>query len=602
MSGRWRRTKVVATLGPSSSDGEVLRAMVRAGLNVARLNMSHGRLEEHQARLETLRRVCREEKATLGVLVDLRGPEVRVGPILGGSVLLDRGARFSLTTASTSAGTVEDLPGGHGSGDTPVGRAAVNYRGFAGDVSPGQLLLLDDGNIALVVEGVAGDEVRCRVERGGILAQGKKVVVPGGLLRLPAVSDADREAIAWGVRQEVDFFACSFVRSAGDVVEVRRVAEELGGDQEIVAKIETRQALQDLDAILKISDGLMVARGDLGVEMPAEEVPLVQKDLIARCNRLGKPVITATQMLESMVERPVATRAEASDVANAILDGTDAVMLSAETATGRYPVEAVAFMARIAARTEEALPYDRILAAREGAPLEAVTDAISHASCRAARDLGAAAIITPTQSGYTARMVAKYRPACPVLALSPHERVRRRLALVWGVQPLPASQTEDPEEMFSEAIATCLAAGYISQGDLVVITAGIPVGVPGTTNLLRVHTVGEILLQGRGVGFRAGSGRVCAGRSLEQIQSRFQPGDVLVAPATDAGYVPLLRRASALVVEEGGLSSHAAICALELDLPAVIGAEDATRRLETGAVVTVDARRGLVYRGRARVP
>lgn len=603
MSVKWRRTKIVATLGPASTP-EVLRQMVRAGLDVARLNMSHGRLKEHQDRLEALRRICREEKATVGVLVDLRGPEVRVGPLPGGSVALQEGARFVLSavpgdTPADDAGAVpgdaEVLPG-------DAGRVAVNYPGLVQDVSPGQLLLLDDGNIALVVEEVAGHEVRCRVERGGVLVQGKKVVAPGALLNLPAVSDADREAIAWGVRQEVDFFACSFVRRAADVVEVRRVVEELGGDQEIVAKIETRQALEDLEAILKVSDGLMVARGDLGVEMPAEEVPLVQKNLIARCNLLGKPVITATQMLESMVERPVPTRAEASDVANAILDGTDAVMLSAETATGKHPVEAVTFMARIAARTEEALPYDRILASREGSPLGAVTDAISHASCRAARDLGAAAIITPTQSGYTARMVAKYRPTCPVLALTPHERVRRRLTLVWGVQPLPASQTTDPEEMFSEAIATCLAAGFISQGDLVVITAGIPVGVPGTTNLLRVHTVGEILLQGRGVGFRAASGRVCAGRSLEQVHARFRPGDVLVVPATDAGYVPLLRQASALVVEEGGLSSHAAICALEMDLPTVVGAEDATRKLETGTVVTVDARRGLVYRGRARVP
>ncbi|HHY96340.1 MAG TPA: pyruvate kinase [Firmicutes bacterium] len=585
-----RRTKIVATLGPASSEREVLRGMVRAGLDVARFNLSHGDASEHEARLHILREICRQEKATVGVLADLRGPEVRIGRIAEGGVCLEKGECFTLTTRPVM-GDAEQV--------------SVLYPDFPRDVSPGQVLLLDDGNIALVIEEVTSEEVRCRVKEGGFLPPGKKVVVPGGLLRLPSLSDADRASIAWGVKNGVDFFACSFVRKAADVIEVRRAVEECGGEQEIIAKIETRQAVEDLDAILRVADGLMVARGDLGVEMPAEEVPLVQKEMIARCNSLGKPVITATQMLESMVERPVPTRAEASDVANAILDGTDAVMLSAETALGKYPVAAVTFMARIAARTEQALPYDHLLAARERGPLEAVTDAISHASCRAARDLGAAAIITPTQSGYTARMVAKYRPACPILALTPHEVVRRRLALVWGVRPLPASHTSDAEEMFSEAIATSLAAGEISQGDLVVITAGIPSGVPGTTNLLRVHTVGEILVQGRGIApgaeAAAASGPVCAGHSLSEIRQKFRPGDVLVVSATDADFVPLLRQASGLVVEEGGLSSHAAICALELSLPAVVGAERAVDRLSRESSVTVDARRGLVYRGRARV-
>lgn len=590
--GAWRRrTKIVCTLGPSTESEQVLSSLVDAGMNVARFNLSHGDHATHARRLETLRRVvgAKPESTYVGVLFDGKGPEVRLGRLRGGVIHLRAGARFVLT--------VEELLGDEG-------KAHVTHAGLPGDVTPGDTVLLDDGKIALTVLHVGSDFVECRVENEGEVREGKKVSVPGKLLSLPAVSERDVEDLKFSASNGVDFYAISFVRSADDVLEVRRILEGVGARIQLVAKIETAAAWENIDSILKVSDGIMVARGDLGVEIPAEEVPLAQKSIIEKCNRLGKPVITATQMLESMVDRPSPTRAEASDVANAILDGTDAVMLSAETALGRYPVEAVRVMDRIAVKVESSARYEEVLARRRpgwgGA--NTVTDAVSYATCSIAQSLGAKAILTPTESGYTARMVAKYRPRAPVVACTPDEAVCRRLSVVWGVIPLKTCPGANTDETFSNSVKAALAAGAINGGDLIVVTSGVPVGIPGTTNMIRVHTVGDIIVRGVGVGQKAATGRACVVRSALDASEKFREGDILVAPSTDKEYVPFLEKASAVVAEEGGLTSHAAIVGLSLGIPAIVGAEGATGMIPDGSIITVDSARGLVYRGEASIP
>ncbi|BDG61025.1 pyruvate kinase [Caldinitratiruptor microaerophilus] len=583
-----RRTKIVATIGPASENVDVLVRLIRAGMNVARLNMSHGVLEDHRRRLAAIREAVRITGATVGVMLDLKGPEIRIGTFEGGRVTLREGQPFTLSTRPRP-GTAEGV--------------YVEYPGLTEDVRPGRPVYLDDGNIVLEVESVAGPDVHCRVVVGGVLSDRKKVNLPGIRVSLPALAEKDVEDIRFGVAEGVDFIAASFVRKAADVLAIRRVLEEAGGDQQIIAKVESQEGFDNLDEILQIADGLMVARGDLGVEVPTEEVPLMQKAMIERANRFGKPVITATQMLESMVQRPRPTRAEASDVANAIYDGTDAVMLSAETAAGAHPVEAVQTMARIAERTEEALDYAAILARKRrqaGERLATVTEAISHGTVATAADLGAAAIITATASGFTARMVSKYRPRAPIIAVTPNPRVSRQLTLVWGVHPVVKEEATSTDTMMDRAIEGALESGLVRGGDLVVITAGVPLGIQGTTNLIRVETVAEVLARGTGIGRRAvvGVARVVRGPAdLDRVGR----GDVLVASFTDADFVPAMERAAAVVTEEGGLTSHAAVVCLSLGIPVVVGAQGATARIADGDTVTVDATRGLVYRGKATV-
>lgn len=581
-----RRTKIVCTIGPASESRETLIELIRAGLNVARLNLSHGTREEHASRLKTIRQAARETGEYVAIMLDLKGPEIRIGTFPGGKIRLEDGDLFTFSTRP-GAGSQESV--------------SVEHPGLTRDVEPGAHLLLDDGNIVMEALEVGETTVKCRVLAGGTLADRKKINLPGMKVSLPALSEKDVEDIRFGAREGVDFIAASFVRKAADVLAIRKVIEDAGASIDVISKIESKEGLENLEEILKVSNGVMVARGDLGVEVPAEEVPLAQKDMIARCNRVGKPVITATQMLESMVSHPRPTRAEASDVANAILDGTDAVMLSAETAAGEFPTEAVRVMARIAERTEQALDYQSILARRAASPLRTVTAAISHATVHTAQDLGAAAIITPTQSGHTARMVSKYRPRSPIIAVTPEERVARRLALVWGVSAVVQPKTDSTDEMVDRAIEGALRTGQIKNGDLVVITAGVPVGIQGTTNLLRVHTVGDVMIRGTGIGPKAVTGRVCVARMVRDAEEKFSPGDILVAVATDRDFVPFMEKAAAVVTEEGGLTSHAAIVGINLGIPVVVGAEGATGILEDGLLVTVDGIRGLIYHGEARV-
>jgi len=582
-----RRTKIVCTIGPSSDSAEVIKKLLLAGMNVARLNFSHGTHEEHAQRIATVRRVAGEAGKNVAIMLDTRGPEIRLGYFKEEPVLLVTGEEVTVTTRDIK-------------GDKSL--IPVNYPGLTADVQPGDTILVADGLIGLKVISVSETEMRCLVINGGELGSRKNVHVPGVPVNLPALTARDIEDIKFGIEQRLDFVAASFVRKAADVLAIRQILEDGGADLDIIAKIETRESVNNLDEIIKVSDGVMVARGDLGVEISVEEVPLLQKAIIERCNRAGKPVVTATQMLESMIHNPRPTRAEASDVANAIFDGTDAIMLSGETAAGNYPVEAVETMARIAGRSEAALRYEELLGKKRLiGPQRTVTDAISYATCTTAQDLGAAAIITSTESGHTAKMVSKYRPRSPIVAVTTHARVMRKLALVWGVQSLLVKTTAGTDEMIASALEVSLAAGLIKGGDLVIITAGLPVGVHGTTNLLRVHTVGDILARGTGIGHRAVTGTVRIARTVREALEKVQKGDILVTQATDSDYIPAMELAGSVITEVGGLTSHAAIVCLEFGIPVVVGVEAATAVLPDGETVTVDGLRGLIYSGIAKV-
>ena len=579
-----RRTKIVCTMGPSLESADTMRQVIGAGMDVARFNFSHGDHSTHARWIDTLTHAARECGRNIALMADTKGPEIRLGRFRTGSVLLEEGARFVLS--------LEPVLGDENA-------VWVQYDGIVDDVQPGMQVLVDDGNICLQVESVTTTEVVTKVISGGVVTDGKKVNLPGAIVSLPSISPKDVADIRFAVERGFDFIAASFVRKPSDVLDIRRVIEEAGGDMHIIAKIENKEGVENLDEILKVSDGLMVARGDLGVEIPAEEVPLLQKSMIKKSMRLGKPVITATQMLESMVTRPRPTRAEASDVANAILDGSCAVMLSAETAIGKYPVEAVQIMARIAERTELSLrPVDFLEDSTDGS--RSVTDAVSHATCSTARELGAAAIICATQSGHTSRMVAKSRPSATIIAATPDERVKRKLALVWGVTPVKIEPTTRSDMLFERAIGAARASGLVSEGELVVLTAGIPVGVPGTTNMLTVQTIGSAVLRGIGMGTEPVSAKANLIKKSSDAP-KFRAGDILVTTATHPGMMGLIERAVAVVTEEGGLTSHAARACLSLGIPVIVGAAGATTRLEDGALITVDPARGLVYLGSVRV-
>jgi pyruvate kinase len=556
-----------------------------AGMDVARLNFSHGTHEEHVVTIAAARQAIAEQHSNVALLLDTKGPEIRIGIFAEGSVILKEGEHFKLITDEV----IGSETGVH-----------VNYRGLVHDVEPGMKILLDDGLIILEVMETTANEIRCLVLNGGELTNRKGVNVPGALLSLPAMSDKDREDIVFAVKNDLDFIAASFVRKPSDVLAIRAILEEHRSHIQIIAKIENQEGVDNLDKILAVADGIMVARGDLGVEIPTEDVPLVQKMIITKCNSVGKPVITATQMLDSMIRNPRPTRAEASDVANAIFDGTDAVMLSGETAVGRYPLETVQTMARIAERAETALHYAQMLENFDPPAERSVTDAISYATCYAAQELGAKAIITATQSGFTAKAVSKYKPKARIIAVTPREPVARKLALTWGTFPVLCRPTNSTDEMFATAIEAALGSGYISNGDLVIITAGVPVGVSGTTNLLRVHTVGEILMRGTGLGKKPGTGKVRIALNGEEAE-KLQEGEILVAPCTDSEYIPYLRRAAGLIVEEGGLTSHAAVVAIHMGLPVIVGVEHAISNLTNGETVTLDTVRGLIYRGKATI-
>lgn len=580
-----RKTKIICTIGPSSERKDVLRELILAGMNVARLNFSHGTHEEHEKRIIAIREVEKELKANVAVMLDTKGPEIRIGTFKNGKVYLKKGQKFSLKTYPCEG----DETGVY-----------VDLKQIGEILKKGDRVLIADGLIELLVDEIKGEEIICTVNNEGELGSKKGVNLPGKIVPLPSVTEKDKEDIIFGIKMGVDFIAASFVRKAQDVIAIRKILEENGGqDIQIIAKIENQEGVNNIDEIIKVADAIMVARGDLGVEIPVEEVPIVQKKIIEKCNKAGRPVITATQMLDSMIRNPRPTRAETTDVANAILDGTDAIMLSGETAAGDFPVEAARMMAKIAEKVEESIKVDEVTSGRQRI-IKTVTDAISHATYTIARDLCAAAIITSTKSGYTARMVAKFRPQAPIIAVTPKEKVLKTLQIVWGVYPIKINEVISTDEMFREAISGALSSGIIKKGDLVVITAGVPVNVTGTTNLIRVHIVGEVILKGTGIGNKFVTGIAFVADTLKKAME-MPDGAILVVDATDADYTPIIKRASAVITQEGGLTSHAAILGLEFGIPVVVGAEGATERIRTGEEITVDSQRGLIFRGRVDV-
>ena len=572
-----RRTKIVCTIGPASESKDKVQALLAAGMDVARLNFSHGTHEEHGRRIAILREEAAKVGKHLGILLDTKGPEIRTGKVPETGVILENGSEFDLDIDLNSLGDQR--------------RVGITYTDLWRKVHPGSRILIDDGQIELEVTAVETEIIRTIICNGGVLKSQKGVNIPSALIDLPAVTERDIEDIRFGISQGIDFIAASFTRKALNILDVRRVVEEMGADVHIIAKIESREGLDNLDAILEVADGLMVARGDLGVEIPVEEVPIRQKEMIRKCNLLGKPVIVATQMLDSMIRQPRPTRAEASDVANAILDGTDAIMLSGETAAGLYPIEAVRMMDRISKRTELTCLDNQ--ASRH--PQINIAEAISFASFAIAKDLQAAAILTPTHSGLTARMISKYRPIALIVAATPFAETARKLALQWGVQPLVVHESSGTDEMVSVAVNTSLNKNYIQSGDVVVITAGVPIGKVGSTNMIKVQVMGNILAKGVGIGRKSYSGY--ARRVHIPSEEAFKDGDILIAESTDASFVPLIARAGALVVEEGGLTSHAAIVALQYAIPTIVGAVNAFSKVSDGQSLTVDALTGLMYEG-----
>ncbi|OEG00079.1 pyruvate kinase [Vulcanibacillus modesticaldus] len=582
----YRKTKIVCTIGPASEEVAVLKKLIENGMNVARLNFSHGDYEEHGARINNIRQAAKETGKTVAILLDTKGPEIRTGVIGAPQVELKQGENIILTT--------EEIIGDEH-------KISITYDGLPNDVSPGSTILIDDGLIGLEVLEIEENEIHCKILNSGILKSKKGVNVPGVKINLPGITEKDANDIRFGIEQGLDFIAASFVRKASDVLEIRKILEEYDADIQIISKIENQEGVENIDEILQVSDGIMVARGDLGVEIPAEDVPLVQKMIINKCNEAGKPVITATQMLDSMQRNPRPTRAEASDVANAIFDGTDAIMLSGETAAGKYPVESVATMARIAMRTEESLNFKEIFKNRSKAKHTTVTDAISESVVNTAIDLDVNAILTPTESGQTAKFVSKYRPKAPIIAVTPHEDVLRKLSLVWGVIPVIGTTLNSTDEMLTSSVEKVLEAGYIKHGDLVVITAGVPVGQPGTTNLMKVHLVGDLTVRGQGIGNKVVTGKVVKGKNAAEIREKMEEGAVLVTISTDKDMMDAFKKASAVITEEGGLTSHAAVVGIELGIPVIVGAENAYNKFEDGMIVTVDTGRGHVYVGQSKL-
>ena len=575
-----RKTKIVCTLGPSTDREGVLREMIQAGMNVARFNFSHGTHAEHKARLDALKALREELDAPVAAMLDTKGPEVRLKDFAGGRVHLTAGQEFTLTTVQVE-------------GDAH--RCSITYGELPGDVKAGDTILLDDGLVRLTVLETSETEIRCRVENDGDMKNHKGVNVPGVRLNMPYMSKQDRDDLLFGAEQGFDYVAASFVRSAADVRELRHVLDQAGSRMRIIAKIENQEGVSNLPEILDAADGIMVARGDMGVEIDFAEIPLIQKNMIARCVACGKPVITATQMLDSMMENPRPTRAEITDVANAIYDGTSAIMLSGETAAGRYPVESVKTMDAIARRTESDINHVKRMAQMAGGRNRlSVAAATAHAACTTAQEIGADAILTVSQRGTTARLVSRFHPGTPIIACLLDQQVRRQMALYWGVEPIMMPYASSTDELVDFAVQAAAQAGVVHEGDLVVVTAGVPVGVAGTTNMIRIQQVGGALVNAVGIGEKKASGPLCICRSTDEVAEKFQPGDVLVVPYTTNELLPYIRQAAAVITEEASVECHTATIGLALDKPVIVGAAGAVQRLTDGTMVTVDCARGLV--------
>ena len=581
-----RKTKIICTLGPSTDKDGVLRELIANGMNVARFNFSHGSHEEHKGRLDLLKSLREELGKPVAALLDTKGPEIRLKDFKNGTEMLEAGQTFTLTTRDVE-GTKEIC--------------SITYKDLPQDVAPGGTIMLDDGLIKLQIQTVNDTDIVCTVLNNGKIKNKKGVNVPGVHLSMPYMSQRDKDDIIFGIEQGFDFIAASFVRTAQDVYEIRNLLNEYDSNIRIIAKIENREGVNNIDSILAAADAVMVARGDLGVEIDFTELPGIQKNIIERSFSFGKPIVTATQMLDSMMVNPRPTRAEISDVANAIYDGTSAIMLSGETAAGAYPVEALKTMSAIAERTETEnhARVEYLTEATNGKI--SVSDATAHAACLTAKDVNAAAIVTVSESGTTARLLSKYRPQQPIIACVMKEQVQRQLSLSWGITSLMMPLAHSTDELIEMSTALAKENGFLHNGELAVVTAGVPVGISGTTNMIKIHMVGNCLATGVGVGpenaeVSNATGKACVCRTLDEVRAKFKPGMVLVVPSTSNEMLNYVRDAAALVVEEPGLNSHAAIVGKALLKPTVVGTVGATSHIRDGLMIAVDCAHGSVQR------
>lgn len=579
-----KKTKIVCTIGPASESLETLEQLVKAGMNVARLNFSHGDFDEHLTRIKRIREVSKKLDQPVGIMLDTKGPEIRTHKMAEDTITLTKGDTVRIAMKEV-LGTSEKF--------------SVSYDNLINDVKVGMQILLDDGLVELQVTEIdqENQEIVTTALNSGFLKDNKGVNVPGASLNLPGLTEKDREDILFGIENGINFIAASFVRRISDVLEIKKILEENDSlDTQIIPKIENQEGVDNLDEIISVSDGLMVARGDLGVEIPVEEVPIVQKEMIDKCRRAGKPVIIATQMLDSMQDNPRPTRAEASDVANAIFDGTDAIMLSGETAAGDYPVEAVNMMSNIAMRTEASL-VNQDAYALQAFDQSDTTEAIGQAVGHTAKNLNIRTIVAATESGHTARMISKYRPKADIIAMTFSEQAALNLTLKWGVQPYVADKPESTDDMFDQSARFAVQKELAKEGDLILITAGVPVGESGTTNVMKIQMIGSKLLQGQGIGNDTIIGRALVANTAEEAVENMVEDSILVVKTTDKDYLPAIEKASALVVEQDGLTSHAAVVGIAVGIPVIVAAKDATDLIEDRELITIDSRRGIVYRG-----
>ncbi|MBJ6365756.1 pyruvate kinase [Staphylococcus hominis] len=584
-----RKTKIVCTIGPASESEEMLEKLMNAGMNVARLNFSHGSHEEHKARIDSIRKVSKKLGKTIGILLDTKGPEIRTHDMKDGLIVLEKGKEV-IVSMSQVEGTPEKF--------------SVTYEDLINDVQIGSYILLDDGLVELQVKDIDKDkgEVKCDILNTGELKNKKGVNLPGVKVNLPGITDKDAADIKFGIKEDIDYIAASFVRRPSDVLDIREILEQENNDNiTIFPKIENQEGIDNIEEILEVSDGLMVARGDMGVEIPPESVPIVQKDLIRKCNKLGKPVITATQMLDSMQRNPRATRAEASDVANAIYDGTDAVMLSGETAAGQYPEEAVKTMRNIAISAEAAQDYKKLLSDRTKLVETSLVNAIGVSVAHTALNLNVKAIVAATESGSTAITISKYRPHSDIIAVTPSEHTARQLALVWGAYPVVKKGRKTTDDLLNNAVATAVATEKVGNGDLIIITAGVPTGEKGTTNMMKLHLVGDEIAKGQGVGRGSTTGKTVISKTASDLEGKDLSQSIIVTNSIDESYVPYVEKVAGLITEENGITSPSAIVGLEQGIPTIIGVENATKELKNDLLVTVDANQGRIFEGYANV-
>lgn len=579
-----KKTKIVCTIGPSSDSYEVLKALVNEGMNVARLNFSHGTHPEHKKRIDTIKKLRDDLDEPIGIMLDTKGPEIRIKTFKDGMIRIEQGQDFALTS--------EDVEGDET-------RVSVTYKDIAKDLKADDRVLIDDGLVEFTVISVDEKNVYMRAVNSGELSDRKGVNLPSVKVNLPTLTEKDIEDLIFGIENDVDFIAASFIRSAKDVLEIRKVLESNGGeDIKIISKIENLEGVQNIDEIIEVSDGIMVARGDMGVELDEEDIPLVQKDIIRKCNLKGKFVITATQMLDSMIRNPRPTRAEVTDVANAILDGSSAIMLSGETAAGNYPVKSCEMMRKIAVKIEDSLDYKIALDSTNDEHEINITNSIAKATREVALDLDAKVIIAATTSGLTARNISKFKPKSPIIAATTDEKVRRQLAIEWGVYPIRATLASSIDDLFYESINILKNIKFVKEGELVILTAGMPLGKAGSTNIMMVKTVGKLLCKGMGIGKHKISARACVAKNAKELEETFSDGDIIVTIGVYKDMLPYIQKSSGIITVEGGLTSQGAIVGINYHLATVVGAGEAMNSIKTGDIISVDATTGEIYEGK----